>query len=303
MRKITIEDCRRHRPGPDSPANWQESFYLGWVDLKSRVCGAHHISLAPGGQKDTHVWSWTMLEGKVVGRSQEHGMALPTGDYDDLTIGALRVKINENTRDLDLHAQFEDASASLAFRGHVDPVEMSIDFSDLVLGERHYENMGFVTGEVKLGGRTIPVEASAWTDHSWGPRDFSTNVSHRWMWASFGSDLSISVFGFVTGTGIYFSGWVLDNGKVYPVLHAAFHAVVADDGATPEGCDAIVRTEGNRVYRVHGESKEAALMGGLGWFAMNGLTRFECGGRMGEGSLEFNALKKLTPAMMAELKL
>ena len=45
MHKITIDDCRRHQP--DGDPRWQESFYLGWVDLKNRACGANHISLAP----------------------------------------------------------------------------------------------------------------------------------------------------------------------------------------------------------------------------------------------------------------
>ena len=65
-RVITLEDCRRHQPGPGAPPSWQESFYLGWVDRKNRICGTHHISLAPGPGRDTHVWSWVMVEGKVL---------------------------------------------------------------------------------------------------------------------------------------------------------------------------------------------------------------------------------------------
>lgn len=303
MQKITIDDCRRHQPGPDAPQNWQESFYVGWVDLKARACGANHISLSPSGHRDTHAWSWTMVEGKIIGRSQQHGLALPPGDFDDMQLGSLHVRSSNNPRNLALRASYDAATVDLSFVGNCDPVEMKLNQGDVVLGDRHYEIMGMVNGKITLGGREIPIQASGWSDHSWGARDFSTNISHRWLWASFGADFSISAFGFVTNQGIFPFGWAWDNGQVYPVTGTEFHAIVGDDGATPEGCDAVIRTVGNRTYRIRGKCRDAALMGGVGWHAMNGLTEFECGGRIGEGLLEVNELKILTQAMKAELGL
>lgn len=304
MRKITLEDCRRHAPGPDNHPQWQESFYLGWVDLEARACGANHISLAPGGQRDTHVWSWTMVDGRVIGRSQQHGIALPAADYDDMRIGALHVRSSEDPHRLALGVAYDNGvTVDLALTGNCDPIELTLDRGDTVLGDRHYEIMGMVEGKVTMGDRVIPIQAGAWSDHSWGRRDFSTNISHRWLWASFGADFSISVFGFVTNTGYFPFGWVWDGGETHIVTGAEFHAIVADDGVTPEGCDAVIRTSGNRTYAVKGRCRDAALMGGVGWHAMNGLTRYECGGRIGEGFLEVNELKVLTAAMKAELGL
>jgi hypothetical protein len=303
MRSITLADCRRHFPDKDASPKWQESFYLGWVDLRHRACGAHHISLAPGGQKDTHVWSWTMVDGIVIGRSQEHSLGFPDGDFDDLTLGSLRLRSKETRRDLSLTAQYHGSMVELNFHGNCDPQEMPLNLGDTVLGDRHYEIMGMVDGRIDLGDRSIPIAASGWTDHSWGPRDFSTNLSHRWLWASFGADFSISAFNFVTNEGMFYTGWAWDDGEVFPVTHAEFHATVNDDGITPEGCDAIIRTTGNRSYRVRGRSRDSALMGGVGWHAKNGLTEYECGGRMGEGLLEVNELKVLTRAMKTELGL
>lgn len=302
MRQNTLEDRRRHAPGPNGPPNWQESCYLGWVDLENRVCGAHHISLAPGGHRDTHVWSWVMVEGQVM-RSQQHGLSLPDGDYDDLRIGSLHWRSGQDARSLNLTATFEQGQAELAFQGNCDPVELSLDRGDTVLGDRHYEVMGMVTGEVTMGARTIPVHAGSWHDHSWGARDFSSNIAHRWLWASFGADFSVSAFGFVTNQGIFPFGWVWCDGQAHLVTGAKFGAQVGDDGATPEGCDAVIRTTGNRAYRIRGKVRDSALMGGVGWYAKNGLTEFECGGRIGEGFLEFNELKVMTAAMKAELNL
>ena len=298
---IALEDCRRHQPNDDP--RWQESWYLGWVDLKNRACGANHISLAPGGHRDTHVWTWTMVDGKVIGRSQQHGMPLPDSDYDDMAIGALHLRKSQEPRRLQLAVAYPDAAADLQFVADCDPVELSLDRGDTVLGDRHYEMMGRVTGTLTMQGREIAIQGSGWSDHSWGARDFSTNISHRWMWASFGADFEISVFGFVTNLGYFPFGWVWDGGEARLVADVEFNAIVGDDGATPKGCDARVRTVDGRIYQVRGRSRDAALMGGVGWHAMNGLTEYECGGRIGEGFLEVNELKVLTAAMKAELGL
>jgi len=70
------------------------------------MAGSHHISLAPG--RDTHVWSWVMHEGVIVGREQEHGLPLPDGDLEDLQLGSLHVKAGQTLREpqLRLSAQF-----------------------------------------------------------------------------------------------------------------------------------------------------------------------------------------------------
>ena len=303
-RVITLEDCRRHQPGPGAPPSWQESFYLGWVDRKNRICGTHHISLAPGPGRDTHVWSWVMVEGKVVARAQQNGLPLPVGDFDDLHHGVLHLRFSDILRDLSLSSSFDNGvKVDIDFKGAIHPQERPLNLGDTVLGERHYEIMGMATGQVTIEGRTIPIEAGAWTDHSWGARDFSSILSHRWLWASFGADLSISAFVFVTNFGLFYTGWALDQGEVYPVTYAEFHAVVNDDGISPEGCDAIIRTVGNRTYRVRGKVIDNALLGGVGYCVKNGLTEFECGRRMGEGLLEFNELKAPTQAMLKELNL
>jgi len=301
MRPITFEDRRRHQPGPDAKPNWQESFYLGWVDVEKRAAGAHHISLSPA--RDTHVWSWVMLDGKVVARSQQHGLPLPNGDLEDMELGSLHVKAGATLRDLNLRAAFDRTEADLTFRGLCDPVEMNLNQDDTILADFHYEAMGMVSGSLVVDGVRTPIEAAGWHDHSWGAREFASNPSHRWLFAVFGEDLAMSCFSFVTGARRAQFGWVFDNGVVYPVRRAAFHVLVNDDGVTPEGCTASLFTEGNRGYQVSGTCQASALMGGIGWFGVDGVTQFECGGRIGQGYLEIAELKVLTPEMKAELGL
>ncbi len=301
MRQITFEDRRRHSPGPDPKPNWQESFYLGWSDLANGAAGAHHISLAPGGS--SHVWSWLLLDCKVVARAQEHDLVLPPDDLTDMRLGSLQVKAGETLRDVAVKATFADGLADLAFSAVSDPVEINLNQEDTILAERHYEAMGRVTGQVTHAGRTLAIDGVGWHDHSWGAREFKSNPSHRWIFAVFGDDLAFSIFSFVTGPRRASFGWVLDHGRIHLVRETRFHAVVNDDGMTPEGCDVEIYTEGARGYRVRGRAQAHALMGGKGWFGVDGMMRFECGGRLGQGFLEVAELKTMTPEMMAELGL
>jgi hypothetical protein len=296
---ITLADRRRHHPAPEAKANWQESFYLGWCDLGRGIAGAHHISLAPAGS--SHVWSWLLRDGQVVARSQQHDLPLPSDDLENLRLGSLHVVAGATLRELSLRASFADAELDLSFRAICDPVEVNLNQEDTILAERHYEAMGMVSGELRSGAGASPIEAVGWHDHSWGAREFKSNPSHRWAFAVFGDDLAFSIFSFVTGPRRASFGWVHDAGRVFLIREARFHAVVNDDGMTPEACDIEVLTEGARGYRLRGEARAHALMGGKGWFGVDAITRFECGGRLGQGFFEIAELKTLPPQLAAEL--
>lgn len=301
MEAITFEDRRRHAPALGVKPNWQESFYLGWVDLAEGLAGAHHISLAPEGS--SHVWSWLYADGRVLARAQQHDLALPDADLENLTLGALHVRAGETVRDVTLRADFDRAGVELDFRALCDPVVVNFNHGEIILADRHYEALGMAKGVVRLGGRQIPVEAAAWHDHSWGAREFASNPSHRWLFAVFGDDLAFSIFSFVTGSSRSSFGWVFDQGRAFSVRQASFRAVVDDDGMTPVGCQAEIYTDGGRGYEVAGSCLGRALMGGKGWFGVDGITRFTCGGRVGQGFLEVAELKAITPEMEAELGL
>jgi hypothetical protein len=230
-------------------------------------------------------------------------LPLPEGDLEDLTLGSLSVRAGATLRDLALRANFDGINLDVVFRAVCDPVEMNLNQGDTILSDFHYEAMGMVRGTLTVADKSLEINAGAWHDHSWGAREFSSNPAHRWLFAVFGEDLAMSVFSFVTGGKPAQFGWVFDNGTVYPVKRAAFHAVVNDDGMTPESCTAYVFTEAGRGYHVTGTCLASALMGGVGWFGVDGLTQFECGGRIGQGYLEVGELKTMTAPMRAELGL
>lgn len=293
MKFVAIDprDTSRHTPDASDNAYWQESFFIGWHDVRNCCGGHHHISLYPY-RGLAHVWSWLALDGRVIARVQEHALPLPSDDLRDLRLGPFHFKAGASVRDLRFEAGFDNAQLSLDYRSLYDPVEISLDAAGMTIGARHYESMGRVRGSLEASGRQIAIDGVAWQDHSWGTRKFSSNPAGRWLFAVFGDDFAVSAFCLATPTAAKEFGYVWDGGAIRPVDRAAFRMIVNDTEVTPAGCDATVGTEDARAWRIQGEVHTVAISGGTGWsdggewWGYDGLARFECGGRVGAGFLE-----------------
>lgn len=303
-----MEDCfveadrHRHQPAADAPANWQESFFLGWADLETLSAGSHHISLSPA-SGTAHVWSWIVINGQRVGREAAHTLPLPDSDLTDIQLGGLHFRAGKYVRQLALQADFESGRLNLDFEAICDPVVLDFNVGDTKLADRHYETLGFAKGRFSANDSSTSINAAAWHDHSWGARDFGTNPSSRWLFAVFGDDLAFSIFSFVTSFGAEQFGWVLDHGRVHKITRAKFRSVIANDGATPLSVEVDAWTGDGRGYRLSGEVKASGLTGGEGWFGVDGITEFQCGGRLGQGFFEPSELKGPTTQMRKELGL
>lgn len=295
-------DRHRHQPPLGAPNNWQESFFLGWADLGSLSAGSHHISLSPA-SATAHVWSWVVINGQRAGREAAHSLPLPDSDLTDIRLGGLHFRAGESSRQLSLSAGFDNGVLNLDFAAICDPVILDFNVGDTRLADRHYETMGFASGSYATDGVTQAIRAAAWHDHSWGARDFGTNPSSRWLFAVFGDDLAFSVFSFVTSFGAEQFGWVFDRGKVHRIVRADFSSVIANDGATPLSVGVDIWTNDGRGYRLSGQVRATGLTGGEGWFGVDGITEFECGGRLGQGFFEPAELKGPTQQMRKELGL
>lgn len=302
MHQVTIEDSRRHALPADAPESWQESFFLGWYDPATRSGGHHHISIKPK-QDHAHVWSWLVVGGVLVGRAQQHRLPVPDGDYGDLDVGTLRVRVAESLRDIGFEARFGDDRLMLDYRSLCPPHEVTLDTGGLTVGKRHYESMGIVTGTAIVNGETVALSGGAWHDHSWGPRQFYPHRAGRWVFAVFGDDLAISVFTYMTPQGPKQFGWVFDDGVVRTVTRADFAAVVADDGLSPVSCEVRLWVEGFRGYHLQGHVDTSILTGDDEWYSKDGLAAFTCGGRLGAGIIEVNEQKSLNPAQRRELEI
>ena len=303
---IEGDDLATHATDTDDP-RWQESFYLGWYDAFSRVGGAHHFSRKPAGGV-AHLWSWVSVDGRVVGRTQDHALPCPAPGLTDVDLGALHV-LTRSAKEMSLTATTPAASVELDYLALCDPVEFSMDGSGVALGGRHYETTGRVTGRVRVAGDEYAIDAGAWQDHSWGTRELASIPSSRFFFAVFDDTLAMSAHLLVSTTGSTRTfGWTYERGVVRTVRHYAVPAQIADDGISPISCDIRLHVDRGGGYRLSGAVDSCVLMGGADWtagdwFGVDGLTRFECGGHLGEGLFEVCELKALSPAQRASLAL
>lgn len=304
MSLIDPKDDGSHSP-PGDDDSWQESWYLLWYDPIRRAGGSYHVGLqTPRGRAD--VWNWTVVDDRVAGHFQSLVLPMPDEDLSDMTLGGMRLQTVKPLTAYRLEAEYpdEDVQAGVDYEAFTAPFAFGLDGEGVKIGASHYESFGRVSGTVRAGAHQVDVSGWAFQDHSWGPRDWSSLRSHRWICATFSEDLFFSVSTFVTAEGRRAGGYVYDDGAFHGVADVSFGTKISDDGHSPEGCDVQIWTTDGRGYRVEGRCGATAVNShDGGWFATDGMTVFEMGGRLGTGLLEVSELKALAPWHERELGL
>jgi hypothetical protein len=293
LERILPEDDGSHPVPPDADEYWQESWFLGWYDPAHRAAGFHHLGLQ-GVRGRADVWSWIALDGTVVGKYQNLRLPLPADDLSDLTLGPLHVLTKTPLRSYALSSAYENGNRSdVVYDAFIDPFSYSLGGD---IGKDHYESMGRVTGSVTVAGTETEVSGWAFQDHSWGARHWGSVLAHRWIWATFGPDLFCSAFSFTTPKGRIDFGYVYEGGEFRGVTRVDTGARVADDGHSPVGCDARLWTADGRGYHITGACEVTSVSShDEGFFVTDGMTVFECGGRLGTGIFELNEVKAPAP--------
>jgi hypothetical protein len=301
---VDLDDDRSHHSPEGADDSWQESWYLTWYDPLRRAGGSYHVGL----QRPRHradVWSWTTLEGRLVGHYQSLVLPLPSDDLSDMRIGGMHISTTRPLTAYRVDAGYGDgaARAVVDYEAFTQPFAFGLDGEGVEIGTSHYESFGRLTGTVTADDARVAVSGWAFQDHSWGPRDWTSLLSHRWICATFSEDLFLSVAAFVTRAGRKVSGYVYDGG-FDAVADVSFGTRVADDGHSPEGCDARIWTTDGRGYHLTGTCDAGAVSShDGGFFVSDGLTTFEMGGRLGTGMFEVSELKTLAPWLRDELGL
>jgi hypothetical protein len=301
-RAIRPEDDSAHTAPPDADEFWQESWFLSWYDPARKAAGFHHFGLQRVRQR-ADLWSWIAVDGAVVGKYQNLRLPLPADDLSDLTLGPLHVLTKTPLRSYAVSAVYDNGNRSdVVYESFTDPFAFSLGSDDI--GKDHYESMGRVTGTVTVAGADTDVAGWAYQDHSWGPRHWGLLLTHRWLWATFGPDLFCSAFTFTTPKGRLDFGYVYDDGEFRGITRLDTGARLADDGHSPAGCDARLWTADGRGYHITGECQVTSVSThDEGVLLTDGMTVFECGGRLGTGIFEINELKAPTAAHRAALGL
>jgi hypothetical protein len=297
LREISPDEFGGHQPPEGAEESWQESWGFAWHDPKRRAGGINHISIwRRRGVAD--VWSWVALDGQVVGKYQNLNLPLPDEDFPNWALGGQRVT-TESGRRCRLQLSYDTAEADLNYESHTAPLAFPLNVDGSTWGDSHYESIGRINGTVSAGGaEPVAVSGFAWQDHSWGPRRWADTLSHRWIMASFGPELFMSVLTVITEAGpeAVPMGFVFERGDLHFLDRITFGTRIADDGHSPAGCDAEIWTKAGHGYHVTGQVHTASPSSHVeGFWFTDGLATFECGGLLGAGILEVQDLKGPAP--------
>jgi hypothetical protein len=296
---IRPEDDSSHAAPSDASEFWQESWFLGWYDPARRAAGFHHLGLQRV-RRRADLWSWIALDGAVVAKYQSLRLPLPADDLSDLTLGPLHVLTKTPLRSYAVSAVYDNGNRSdVVYEAFTDPFAFALGDD---IGKDHYESMGRVTGTVTVADADTDIAGWAYQDHSWGPRHWATLLTHRWLWATFGPDLFCSAFTFTTPKGRVDFGYVYDGGEFRGVTHLETGARLSDDGHSPVGCDARLWTADGRGYHITGTCGVTSVSThDEGVFLTDGMSVFQCGGRLGTGIFEVSELSGPTAEHRAQL--
>ncbi len=100
----------------------------------------------------------------------------------------------------------------------------------------HFEVSGRVTGRVVLDDRVFQIDGLGYRDHSWGPRNWATLLSHRWVVGCCGPDLSFGAIAWhgVDGT-LRKYGYVVRDEKFIPATEVDIVTFMEVDAMTHRG--------------------------------------------------------------------
>jgi hypothetical protein len=310
-----------HTPDPGRE-RWRESYYFQFVDFKHGIGGYHGPGYRPvkGYSGVLHVL-WGLGQPTLIatekGTYATHDAVHPVGGFEWEIVEPLKRwrirfsgRLNDGGSDPAIPVPAVVA-AGAAPGGTVDvSYELTFERDKPAylydenpqwdgLFDGHIDEVGRVTGTVRVGDRTYEVDGRGSKDHSWGVRDWGKPKGWRWVDMLFEDGPELTVWR-ATFDG---SNW-LDDGAIY--LEGAAEKITSfaesvtfvprGDGERPASWEFEIASENHRV-RGRGEMICVApllfpfrMADGARGMLWNDRTVFRCeldDGRTGYGSAEF----------------
>jgi hypothetical protein len=199
---------------------WQESVFLTWGDRERGVFGFHRIGQevnANGGAGLVTAWNGiTTREGTRFRRyvleelrpedRHDRGFKASDGFSMDHDGTQTRWRIDD-----------PDCSMDLTATDYTPRFDLYKDGGSVVdnFAAGHIEVGSAIRGTVRLGDRHYDIDGLAYRDHSWGKRDRSTMLSHRWIAGTVGPELTFNATAWHgTDGSLRTYGIVCRNGEV-----------------------------------------------------------------------------------------
>ncbi len=228
------------RQQPSSQEHWQDSVVLVWWDAANAIGGLHRIGHEPNVKGGGQVAQWTCL-------------ISPQGIYKATRYQPLReadrLPDGFGGGDDGCRYQFRDGRHIWTIdTDEVSAVLGQTDFHDTIdcypkkgsladdFAPAHFDIPGAVTGTLKVKGREYQVNGLGVRDHGWGPRDWNSILSHRWVAGTTGPDFGFIVVSFHSVDDVIASfGWISRAGKITFAKKVDILAYIEADAATNRG--------------------------------------------------------------------
>lgn len=221
-----------HTPDPGRE-RWRESYYLQFVDFRHGLGGFHGPGYRPRkGYTGVLHALWGTDHGALIatekGRYAEHTEVHPVGGFtwdivEPLKTWRIRFDGRLNVAGQDPAVPVETVVGVADAPGQTVPVSYDLVFERDKpayfydenpawdgLFDGHIDEVGRVTGTLRIGERRYDIDGRGSKDHSWGVRDWSRPLGWRWVDMLFEDGPEVTLWR-ATFDGVT---W-LDDGAVY----------------------------------------------------------------------------------------
>ncbi|QLH74706.1 MAG: hypothetical protein HPY73_04095 [Methanomassiliicoccales archaeon] len=253
--------------------DWNESFYFNFYDRGNDLTGFMRIGLVPN-KKQKNVFAYLMLpDGSIAGLKDVVEMS-------DNELSAKGLVLEKLEADKKWKMKFSGQVMRL-HKGEQTQVEASFDLEFVALNEpfdyrkcvttpekekisqavasEHIEQVGSITGTVKVGDREYTVRALGERDHSWGPRDWTAPRFWLWVTCQFNEGYAFNITKLEMDKGEVDAGFLFMDGQNIPIVKVDIAKELHADGSPSELYMAMYDAEGN-VYGIKGVTKHKAML-------------------------------------------
>ncbi|MER5916725.1 hypothetical protein ABT124_41760 [Streptomyces sp. NPDC001982] len=237
LRMYPPDDEGSHPFGADEW--WQESVFVLWYDVVAGVGGMHRIGHEPHQNGGSAVLYNYLFVGDGVLYKNTQVMPLRAEDRYPNGLGAGPTCRYEHIGKPVLTFEDEQVAGRLEFEDDHTPIDVFPESAGTLaddFAKNHYEVSGRVRGTVRVGARRFDVDSLGYRDHSWGVRDWSAMLTHRWVAGVIDSSLSFCALSWLGGNGtVRKFGYVRQGQKVINASEVDILTAVEVDGLTHRG--------------------------------------------------------------------
>lgn len=275
---FTRADEGAHQPGQEPL--WSETCVMTWWDDHAGVGGVHHIGQEVN-QGLTNWWHGIVTRDGECYRSWSESAPLQSNYR---TLNRLQV-------DPGKMVYFEEDGGNYLDFGDTDS-QVQLQFSDYyqicearergtggdierTTSPNHFESSGRATGSVRLRDRVIEIRNAQYhRDHSWGVRDYSRVLGHRWIVGTAGHALSFNAVTIVGPSNFVARGFVVRDGVREQAQDVDIVVGVGPDGTSIRSASVVIGLRDHSQIQIECEPVGGFLWGQRGWLATDLIGNF-----------------------------